>query len=394
MATKRLFLDVHILQTVPPSCVNRDDTGSPKTAVYGGVKRARVSSQAWKRVTREAFRKGVEEGILDENYFGYLTKRKEELVASYITRDIDKVVAAQDILKAATAGTDALFFLSPAQAKALAALVDAGNFDINDAKEEPAKAEKKKLTKAEQKKLDQAEDTSKKEAAEAALKSAPSVDIALFGRMVANNSKLNVDASCQVAHAISTHKVENEYDYFTAKEDFPEEDKTDAGAAHIGTSEFNSSTLYRYATIALHDFEKQLGGEEGTITLADATKAFLQAFIRSMPKGSINSYANYTSPNYVMITLRSDTPVNLVGAFEKPVKASREDGGYMANSIVALKDKETKVYDNWYKAPDKDKKFVVCEDGKDGEGGKDGSLDEVIDKIGEAIKECFEDKKG
>jgi CRISPR system Cascade subunit CasC len=340
--SERLFIDVHILQTVPPSCVNRDDTGSPKTAVYGGVTRARVSSQAWKKATRDEFKRDV----LGEDDIGVRTKGIAAMVAKYITGPhIDKADAASKILiaaglqeKSTKAGKDApLFFMAPAQAKALAELVDGGDYD--------------------------------KTAAKDALNSAPAIDIALFGRMAADNANLNIDASCQVAHAISTHKVENEYDYFTAVDDFPPEDKTDAGAGMIGTVEFNSSTLYRYATIALHDLERQLGGKEAS---AAAVKAFLQAFIRSMPTGKINTFANKTPPDYVLITLRGDTPVNLVGAFETPVKA---DGGYVKNSIAALETKEEEVYSIWYEKPKL--RFVV---------GKDGNLEAVINNVYEAIK--------
>jgi CRISPR system Cascade subunit CasC len=137
----------------------------------------------------------------------------------------------------------------------------------------------------------------------------------------------------------------------------------------IGTVEFNSSTLYRYATIALHDLERQLCGKEAS---AEAVKAFLQAFISSMPTGKINTFANKTPPDYVLITLRGDTPVNLVGAFEEPVKA---DGGYVMNSIAALERKEAEVYSNWYAHPEL--RFVV---------GKDGSLEKVINDVYEAVK--------
>jgi CRISPR system Cascade subunit CasC len=67
----RIFLDVHALQTVPPSNLNRDDTGAPKTALYGGVPRARVSSQAWKRATRTYF---ADEHLLEPSELGVRTK--------------------------------------------------------------------------------------------------------------------------------------------------------------------------------------------------------------------------------------------------------------------------------------------------------------------------------
>ena len=214
---KRLYVDFHILQTVPPSCINRDDTGSPKTAVYGGVTRARVSSQAWKHAMRAAF---AENARLD---VGKRTKKVADLVRDQIlplAPDADADKLAKKALENAgikfdDKGTKALFFMSTAQAKALAELAVAGSTD------------KKEYQKA--------------------LKAAPSMDMALFGRMVADDPSLKYDAAAQVAHSISTHAVQNEYDYFTAVDDCQAEDN--AGAGHLGTVEYNSSTLYRYACL-------------------------------------------------------------------------------------------------------------------------------------------------
>ena len=302
----RLYFDIHILQTVPPSCVNRDDTGSPKTAVYGGVTRARVSSQSWKKAVRDMFR-----DTLSESDMGARTKRIQAMVADELkamgySEDADN--AAKSILltaglaeKTVGAGRDApLFFISHSQATSLAKLIMDNH-------------------------------TGDKKTIQNALNSEPSIDLALFGRMVADNANLNIDASCQVAHAISTHKVINEYDYFTAVDDFPPEDKTDAGAAMIGTVEYNSSTLYRYATIAVHELCKQLGSVEMAV---QAVRVFADAFARSMPTGKINTFANRTPPDTVYIVLRPDQPLNLVGAFERPIRSS--ENGYVAPSAEAL----------------------------------------------------------
>jgi len=302
----RLYVDLHILQTVPPSCVNRDDTGSPKTATYGGATRARVSSQAWKKAVRNLFM----DALASEDV-GVRTKRVQAMIVNELAEmgyDGEADAKAKEILKSAglqektiDGGKDApLFFISPAQATALARL----------AKDEP-KPDKK--------------------AAQLALNSAPSIDLALFGRMVADDANLNIDASCQVAHAISTHKVSNEYDYFTAVDDFPSEEKTDAGAAMIGTVEYNSSTLYRYATIAVHDLCRQL---ESTEAATSAVCTFADAFARSMPTGKINTFANRTPPDTMYVAIRGDQPLNLVGAFEHPIKAS--ENGYVEASARAL----------------------------------------------------------
>ena len=170
---KRLYVDFHILQTVPPSCINRDDTGSPKTAVYGGVLRARVSSQAWKHAMRAAF---AENARLD---VGKRTKKAAELVKAQILAlapelDADKLAkkALENAgIKSDDKGTKALFFISQAQIKALATLAVAD--DIEDKK-------------------------AYKEALQKALRKNPSVDIALFGRMVADDPSLNFDAAAHL----------------------------------------------------------------------------------------------------------------------------------------------------------------------------------------------------
>ena len=263
----RLYVDIHVLQTVPPSCVNRDDTGSPKTAVYGGVTRARVSSQSWKRAMRIMFREQF-----PEEQLGLRTKKIVGLVAGEIERLARLAAENPDLIKKG-----------------------------------PAKEAK--------------------EAAAAALRAYPSVDIALFGRMVADDPSLNTDACAQVAHSISTHKISNEYDYFTAVDDLSPEDN--AGAAHLGTVEFNSATLYRYATVAVHELQKHLG-----LDTVDAVKKFVSAFVRSMPDGKQNTFANRTLPNAVLVTVREDQSLNLAGAFEQPVPAG--EGGYAAQSAVRL----------------------------------------------------------
>ena len=316
---KRLYVDFHILQTVPPSCINRDDTGSPKTAVYGGVLRARVSSQAWKHAMRAAF---AENAQLD---VGKRTKKAAELVKKQILAlapelDADKLakkalenagIKFDEKSKKDDTVTKALFFMSTAQAKALAELAVEGSADKKQYRD--------------------------------ALKAAPSMDMALFGRMVADEPSLNYDAAAQVAHSISTHAVQNEFDYFTAVDDCAPEDS--AGAGHLGTVEYNSSTLYRYATVNVMELAGQLGAEQA----AQTVRAFGEAFIRSMPTGKQNSFANRTLPDAVYVTLREDQPVNLCGAFEKPVRKSPE--GYAEPSKTALKQYAQQVYACYADAP-------------------------------------------
>ncbi|MEV0356896.1 type I-E CRISPR-associated protein Cas7/Cse4/CasC [Nocardia sp. NPDC050697] len=311
----RLFIDVHVLQTVPPSNVNRDDTGRPKTAYYGGVQRARVSSQAWKRAARTEFRT-----LVDPSTLGVRTKRIVELVAKRVGDTIPTAEARETAVSAVftAAGivlekpkkkkgeevdpieqSKYLLFLSATQIDRLAELAIAAHGGA----------------------------TIDKAAAKAAAKGADSIDVALFGRMVADSADLNVDAAAQVAHAISVHAVNTEFDYYTAVDDRAPEDN--AGAGMIGVVEFSSSTLYRYATVNVAALHRNLGDSEATVLAAEA---FLKAFVRSMPTGKQNTFANRTLPDAVVFSLRTDQPVNLVTAFEEPIVAAGE-----ARAAVAAK---------------------------------------------------------
>lgn len=311
---KKLYLEIHALQTVPPSCVNRDDTGSPKSCLYGGVKRSRVSSQAWKSAMRSMF-----PSLFNKEDLGYRTKLVLDLLIDRIKEkapDIDAEAAGRMVLDMlgmsikkkkgetqAPRELDALLFISDRQVDALAELAVAGS------------AEKKEYREA--------------------FKSAPSIDIALFGRMVASDNYFNVDACCQVAHAIATHVAPIEFDYFTAVDDYSK----GLGSGHVGTHEFCSSTLYRYANVDVTSLKREIGGDVSTVVAG-----FVEAFICSMPTGFKNSYANGTMPDLVYVTF-TDRPINLVGAFENPVTGNGH--GYKEASVTALLEYAKKIYGNY-----------------------------------------------
>lgn len=305
----RCYVDIHILQTVPPSNLNRDDAGTPKQAVYGGVKRARVSSQAWKRATRTAFVDHVDQRLL-----GTRTKKISALLAERLaTRcHLDpetSVRIATSLLvelgikpgKKASETAYLLFFGRPQ----LERLID---FIKDDVPRLSGLSDAELATAV------------KEVPVRETLGSGHPIDVALFGRMVADLATLNVDAATQVAHALSTHPVDVEFDYYTAVDD--ENPKEDTGAGMIGTVEFQSATLYRFATVGLHQLADNLAGDvEATV---EALRVFLTAFTTSMPSGHVNSFAHRTTPNLLTVAVRTDSPVNLVSAFESPVRpASR-----------------------------------------------------------------------
>lgn len=352
---KRLFLDIHAIQTVPPANINRDDTGSPKTAQYGGVTRARVSSQSWKRAIRKYFNENgdVENvGIRSLEIVKYVANKIIEKDGSISIEDA--MAMADKTINAAKISTKeqkakALFFLSDKQAEKLA-----------------------------QASIDKVTD---KKQLEVILNDDISIDIALFGRMVADNTILNEDASSQVAHAISTHAIQSEFDFFTAVDDLAPDDN--AGAGMLGTVEYNSSTLYRYANIALHDFYRQLEDKEETV---NATKLFVKSFVESMPTGKINTFANQTLPQAVVVSLRTDRPLNMVSAFEEPIKS---DNGYVDKSIEKLFAEYTK-YDKILDKPIFTAYLILGDTEVNEIGKSEASLNDLLEDLGAQIEKNIE----
>lgn len=309
----RTIVELHVLQTVPPSNVNRDDTGSPKTATFGGVRRARVSSQAWKRATRVAFN-----DLLDTSDLGTRTKRVVEVVAARIA------AARPDLTEQATGLAEGIVRSTGLELEKVKRTKSSGDVSENQETKYLVFLSNLQLDLLAAKAVELAGEPDPAAALKAfkgkdLLDRAHSVDLALFGRMVADVTDLNVDACAQVAHALSVHAVDNEFDYFTAVDDEKRKaEDEDAGAGMIGTVEFNSSTLYRYATVDVDRLRESLGDDAAT---RRAVEAFVQAFVTSMPTGKQNTFANRTLPDAVVVTVRDTQPVNLVGAFEDPVTA-------------------------------------------------------------------------
>ena len=307
MSKEKLFLDIHVIQTLPPSNINRDDTGSPKTAVYGGVRRARVSSQSWKKAIRDYFKENgnlSNVGVRSLDVVNFLAEKIRELKPELSLEDaVNKSVKTFNAAGISTTKDNrvkALFFLGKEQADNLAKEAVKDNLD--------------------------------KKALQEILNSNIAIDIALFGRMVADDASLNEDASAQIAHAISTHGVQSEFDFYTALDDLSKEDQS--GAGMLGTIEYNSSTLYRYGNVALHEFYRQLNENKGQTI--EAIKLFVEAFLNSLPTGKMNSFANQTVPASVVISLRKDRPVSFVSAFESAVKTKLSQEGYINESIEAM----------------------------------------------------------
>ena len=391
----RTILDVHILQTLPPSNINRDDTGSPKTATYGGALRSRVSSQAWKRATRTTF-----SDLLDPAELGVRTKRAVAALVERITK-LDPTISTAD---AATAAAEVLREATGAKFEVPK---KRGNADKHaDGEDEQALPESGYLLFLSARQLDNLaalalkavkdpaflkDKANRKEAREAA-DTEHSIDIALFGRMVADTKDFNVEAACQVAHAISVHGVENESDFFTALDDR----RTDAesGAGMLGVIDFNSSTLYRYAALDVDRLANNLGPalrehEPAAEPTLRAVQAFLEAFVTSLPTGKINTFAHQTLPDVVIVKLRTARPISFAAAFEEPVTADAETGGYLKNAcarLAAFIPQIERTYDAQNGTETWMLRIGTATDALDA-CGKTVGIRELLDHVGQAVAE-------
>lgn len=368
-----LFLEFHLIQNFAPSNLNRDDTGAPKDAIFGGQRRARVSSQCFKRAVRLAVQKY---DLLPPEYSECLGVRTKKLKALLLERlhKHDPMEAGSKIdVALQTAGlkikgdgkTEYLLFLGEKEIAGFAELVDA-HWDAL-----PASSDEKDKKKA---KASLPDEIVKK--AKALLDGGKAVDVALFGRMLADLPAANRDAACQVAHAISTHRVEREFDYFTAVDDKGDEDET--GAGMIGQVEFNSATFYRYAILDLQKLLANLQGDHELTLLA--VKAFTEALVRAIPSGKQNSFAAHNPPAFVGLCLRHAMPLNLANAFEKPV-SPRQDKALTVQSVERLAEQEARLGSVY--GSSKDQWLLLDLTGEWKKGEKADNLTDLADKARE-----------
>ena len=318
------FIDLHIVQNVAPNCLNRDDTGAPKDAIFGGHRRARISSQCLKRAARLYFKSAE---LMAQGELAIRTRNIVRLITERLDGDTKQINDATvnaltslgmkiDIKKpkddepASDPTAPYLLFLSNRTIDLLVSLIQdhlnefAGGKVSNDLKKD----------------------------VKTAIRENTSPDVALFGRMLADATNLNVDAAAQVAHALSTNRIERESDFFTAVDDFVAEDEADAG--HLGSKEYNSSCLYRFSTINLDLLNHNLNDDK-ELTLKTVA-AYIRSSVMAIPSGSQNTFAAHNLPNAVAIGVHTSQPISLAGAFEKPVWHADHEGGLSAASVARL----------------------------------------------------------
>ena len=323
-----MFIEIHILQSFAPSNLNRDDTGNPKDTEFGGVRRARISSQCIKRSIRlhPAFEQATQVEIADRTRWITRLLAKPLLEAGKPEEQVWGV--AEAFANALNIGTEIDKKTGKPRTTVLLYL----------SKEEVQSTVEKLLAKWDEiintleKGKSPALDGIQKGFVKSFKGRSSAPDVALFGRMLAEKPELALDAACQVAHAISTHRVNMEIDYYTAVDDLTTDDET--GAGMIGVTAFNSACFYRYARIDWEQLVKNLGGESAVARRA--VNGFLRAGVLAVPSGKQNSFAAQNPPDLLLGVARADGQSwSLVNAFEKPVRPDR-DGGLLIPSIVAL----------------------------------------------------------
>ncbi|PAV24437.1 CRISPR-associated Cse4 family protein [Tamilnaduibacter salinus] len=313
------FIQLHLLTSYPPANLNRDDLGKPKTAFMGGAERLRVSSQSLKRHWRTS-------DLFQESLAGNLGTRTKRLGLEVMTRLQEGGIAegkAKDWagriadvfgkLEKDSVELSQLAHISPEERQA----VDALTKTLIEDKRAPEKEE-----------LD-------------LLRKKPSAaDIGLFGRMLADDPAFNVEAACQVAHAITVHPVVIEDDYFTAVDDLNSGDE-DRGAAHIGETGFAAGLFYSYVCINRDQLIDNLHGDEA---LADkAIAALAEAALKVSPTGKQNSFGSRAYASYVMAEKGSQQPRSLSVAFLKPVQ-----GQDQASDAIACLEEQAQRFDQVY----------------------------------------------
>ncbi len=331
----KLIVEFHILQSFPVTCLNRDDVGAPKTAVVGGTTRSRVSSQCWKRYVRLAMRdfgatlgsrtKFIADLIANacrengaspeqaqscgdkierifikkaaEDKKGKKVKIAEKEAENSDTNEADET-ASED-------KTDTLLFLSPKEVSILAKAFKDNGFKPEEViKEKDAKKQAGELAKL----------IGKTE------QNIDALDIALFGRMVAQAATLNVEAASSFSHAISTHKVTNEVEFFTALDD----NSKDQGSSHMGSLEFNSSPYYRYISLNVGQLWKTLAGHN----IPETVERFVKALYVAVPGARQTSQSGASAWEFARVMVRKGQRLQV--PFETAVKL--HNGGFIEPS--------------------------------------------------------------
>ena len=365
-------LETHIIQNFAPSCLNRDDNNAPKDAIFGGSRRLRISSQCFKRAIRlksyeylsvsgeskkairskKIYRKIAER--LGQKYEGY----EIEVLEKWAKNALSLIKKKNEEKEDEESSMKYSFYLGHNQIEGVTqAIIKL----IGDKPNGDSLAGLKKKT--------------NKKVIESAMKE-KSVEISMFGRMLADSPVLKVEACCQMAHVISTHDVKREFDFFTTVDELPMEDES--GADMLDVTEFGSACYYRYAVVDVAKLYREYQGE----AIDDAKQmleAYLRASIFAVPSGKQNAFAAHNPPAFAGLVWRDREPRNLCNAFENPVRLREKDRSLSSVSVEELVKHETsmeKIYGS--KGDKRMAAFLDLTDSGEGWGERHDNVDSLV----------------
>ena len=351
------FIQLHLLTAYAPSNLNRDDLGRPKTAKMGNTDRLRISSQSLKRAwrTSDYFYQTLSDHI------GIRSRRfaRDWVYTAMIDNGVSEKVATASTIKIASQfgkvknekspkdplsnlEIEQLVHISSNEQQAIEQLV---NLLIRE-KREPSDNEVKLLRKENS-----------------------SIDIALFGRMLADSPAFNVEAACQVSHALGVSTVTIEDDFFTAVDDL-NNNEVDAGSAHLGERGFASALFYTYVCVSRDLLLENLNGDE---TLVEKTlKALTESAAKVAPTGMQNSFASRAYTSYLLIEKGSQQPRSLAVAYFNPIRSQD-----LVNDAISRLEEQRDKFDKVY-GQCADSRYVL--NSETGEGTLSAALDFVAQK--------------
>lgn len=349
-----MLIEVHMLKNYPATNLNRDETGAPKTCMFGGVQRGRISSQCLKHSWRTS--KLLEDAV-GKDMFSKRTRKLRDIIEEHLREhdvsdnDIEIIISKViEILgvKEEKLKTKQIIAYSPADIEYIKEIAEffvkhikeitdsiVNQQNINQEKQEKTKVKKKEKWE----KSDEWKEIQKKN-----VNRANTLDVALFGCMVTSDAFANVEASMQVAHAISTNRVYMESDYFTAVDDLINESDTETGSAIIGDIDYNSSCYYIYASLDTDKLRENLKYcDNADEVMKTAIPALLETIVYTNPSGKQNSFAGHSLPSAILVECKEKhIPVSYANAYEIPVKPYK-DSGIVTQSVERLRDECLKI---------------------------------------------------
>ncbi len=345
-----MIIEFHVIQNFGPSSLNLEETGAPKDCIFGGSRRARISSQCLKRAMREYFR----ENFTQERSLGERTSRIVGEIAARLEKKGKSKLEALRVAETALSGLG--LRLSAKDRSKTEYLVFAGNNEITKLAEVCLAKFDQLLSvyppDAEGKTPRVVKNTARRSISpaiidklKAALDGGKAVDLGLFGRMLADLPEKDREAAAQVAHALSTHRVVPEFDFYTAVDDLQPADL--GGSFRLGNSEFNSACFYRYSNVNVDKLRENLQGDD------ELTRKTIETYIMAManaaPGGRQNSYSTHEVPSFILAVLRNGGMVSLANAFIRSVEPGGTD--LISASVAALEDHGQRLSDVFGEPP-------------------------------------------